>query len=119
MKLISSHEAFALACKGAKKPGIYLSINQPEEAGDTWEEGEIVKAAPYLKELKEKETGDFISLCVDGGGILLLDSDEEVSKLFRQTVGDDGPTKENPYDGPCRVYALTCNADGQLLTENT
>lgn len=26
---------------------------------------------------------------------------------------------ENAYDGPARVYASTCDPDGNLITENT
>jgi len=38
---------------------------------------------------------------------------------YYRTVGDDGPTKLNDYNGPCRIYALTCDPFGQLLNENT
>ena len=51
--------------------------------------------------------------------MLTFDTEKEMEKHYDLTVGDDGPTKYNSYDGECRVYALTCSNTGELLTENT
>jgi len=72
---------------------------------------ELHKAAPYLKDLDYSLINDNI--------ILTFDTEEEMDKYYNQTVGDDGPTKSNPYNGSCRIYALTCSPDGEMLTENT
>lgn len=74
---------------------------------------EVRKAAPYLE--GHDETIQFVA---DEVGYLLCDTREEMERLFGMTVGDDGPTKANTYDGPVRVYALTCGPDG-LENENT
>ena len=56
---------------------------------------------------------------LDGQAIFLFDTEEELDLAFDDMVGDDGPTNRNSYDGEIRVYALTCSASGELLTENT
>ena len=71
------------------------------------------EAAPYMAE------DGFNQMLCDGSGFLVFDSEEEMYRYYDQTVGDDGPTKSNPYDGPVRIYALTCGADGQTQSENT
>jgi hypothetical protein len=40
-------------------------------------------------------------------------------KAFWSVVGDDGPTKTNPYNGPVRVFACTYDPDGITMNENT
>lgn len=74
---------------------------------------EIQKAAPYIDPSTDAQ---FI---VEGGGVIICDDDAEMDRLYQSTVGDDGPTKTNPYNGPQRVYALTCSANGHPMNENT
>ena len=74
---------------------------------------EIMKAAPYLN------ISEHIQILADRSGYILCDSEEEMERLFELTIGDDGPTKTNSYDGPAKVYALTCDPTGQPLNENT
>jgi hypothetical protein len=62
---------------------------------------------------------DYDSLWYYGTCIVLFDTEEELLYAYNRTVGDDGPTKLNPYNGPARVYARTCDQDGNLITENT
>lgn len=50
---------------------------------------------------------------------VFFDTEAELDDAFDLTVGDDGPTPSNRYDGEARVYALTCSNTGQILTENT
>jgi hypothetical protein len=74
---------------------------------------EIENAAPYLKE-------HLPMLLVSGGeAYLFFDSEEDMNLCYHQTIGDDGPTETNSYDGPARVYALTCGPNGKLINENT
>ena len=57
----------------------------------------------------------------DGSGYLLFDSEKEMENIYYQTIGDDGPREQytNKYNGPAKVYMLTCNPDGQTMNENT
>lgn len=73
----------------------------------------LPKAAPYLDIAKHMQ------IMADGTGYMLFDSEEEMDHIYYQTVGDDGPTKLNPYNGSIKIYALTCNPDGQTMNENT
>lgn len=70
---------------------------------------EIVEAAPYLSSYQA---------LADGEAFLFFDTREELDEAYGQTVGDDGSVT-NSYGGPVRVYALTCNPQGDLETENT
>lgn len=74
---------------------------------------EICKAAPYLSTV---ETPNII---FDGYGFLSFDSEDECNHHFDLTVGDDGPTVLNTYNGEVRVYAMTCAPNGDLMNENT
>lgn len=96
---------------------MYIRIHEPEEWIDQGYPENLVeeykRALPYL---------DFNAhgqLLLNGYGILMFESEEEMNHHYNLTIGDDGPTELNPYAGPINVYALTCNARGQLLSENT
>ena len=80
------------------------------------DEKEVLQAAPCLKNLGNPDTSFFIQ---EGGGILVFDSEAEATESFHVIVGDDGPTKTNPYNGPVRVFACLCNSAGDLMTVNT
>ena len=108
MKIMTIHESMQALAKSLNKPCMYISW----DSDDNFEE-EICKAAPYLN-LEEH----FQILC-DGSAIIAFDSDGEMDKAFNQTVGDEGPTKQNKYNGEATVYALTCNAKGEIETVNT
>lgn len=125
MKVIKSDpsDLLEIIAKFHNKPCMYISFCYniegetdyiPEWGVIDWEE--ICKAAPYLKELKGN---DEFTLRINAFAYILCDNEEELDQLYCQTVGDDGPTKQNPYKGNARVYALTCDAGGRLGTENT
>lgn len=118
MKIIQHHEKFALACKGAEKFGMYISFPAVTNVNGK-KAKEILKAAPYLQELSKRSIGDFVTILLEGEATFFFDTLEEVQEMFHLTVGDDGPTKTNPYDGPCTVFALTCDNKGNLMSENT
>ncbi len=81
---------------------------------------ELAKAAPYLRAFEDGlEHGDVMGQTIaDELGVMIFDTAEEMDQHYNQTVGDDGPTELNKYDGPVRVYALTCGPEG-LRNENT
>lgn len=60
-----------------------------------------------------------IELMGHGSVYVTFPTEEEMRRVFGSVVGDDGPTATNPYDGPCRVYALCCSPEGKTLSENT
>lgn len=106
MTILDDDDALTELCRATKRWGMLISFDPDDHA-------EVMKAAPFLN----IETAAQV-LC-DGFGILLFDSEEECRTTYSETVGDDGPTVTNPYDGPARVYALTCGPDGEFRQENT
>ena len=110
-KNLSLYDALKAIAKGLDKPVLYISFMTPDvEYFDEWIEG-LKKAAPYLF---DEEGCKYLQIVADGQGYLVCESTAELERLFDLTVGDDGPTSTNSYDGPVRVYALT--SDGN---ENT
>jgi len=101
--------------KALNKPCMYITLDWFRSDGTTGDPKEILKAAPYL----DCDDNDHMQALSDGMAILVFDSEEEMEDHYQQTVGDDGPTEKNPYNGPGRVYALTCTASGELQNENT
>lgn len=110
MKIITWISALELLCKLSNQWGMYIHTFPPEEGPD-----ESTLAAPYIN----TDTQENIELWSAGTGFLLFDTEEEMLGYYNQTVGDDGPTETNDYEGETRVYALTCNNLGELQTENT
>jgi|SRR5579885_2969128 len=103
MKILSEVDALIDLAKRARCWILYVSFHC-----DDWEE--VKKAAPYLQ--------DHLQVLMDGHGCLICDSEEECYKYYNLTVGEDGPTATNPYDGPARVYALMIGPEG-CTSENT
>ena len=116
VKILESFELLPVLAKGLKKPVMFVSIYVPKvrtnQRFDQYYK-EVVKAAPYL-DLEQDAV--FIS---EEGGFIVFDKQDDMEKAFWATVGDDGPTKTNKYNGPVKVYAATCSAHGELLNENT
>jgi len=102
-------------CKATSRWGMYVSFQHQQHANSHYELsfGDLEKAMPYFDWQKHGQ------IFVDGCGYFLFDNEEECEEAFWSTVGDDGPTETNSYNGPVRVYALTCSPDGQLCNENT
>jgi len=112
---IDAEEMLALACRLTGKWGLLLRTSQHgDEAGrDLVEPGTgRIRPAPYLYIESLSGTGHEMLF-------LLFETEEDMSVCYRATVGDDGPTELNPYDGPARIYALTCGPDGVTGNENT
>lgn len=71
---------------------------------------EAIQAAPYL--------GHNYGVLYEGA-VIICENDAEQERLYEQTVGDDGPTGLNPYNGPVRIYACTISREGIVMMENT
>lgn len=111
MKLFSPLRVACEVARARKKPVLFLSFNpQQDHFAD-----DFMKAAPYL----DLDGNDTMQAVFDGYAIIVCDSDKERDKLYELTVGDDGPTMLNKYNGPVRIYALTIDRTGQTLNENT
>ncbi len=108
MQKLTIVEAMQLLAKSIGKSCMYVRF------GDEDLLTEIDKAAPYMN----LEDDNDQQIIFDGRGIIIFESEEMMEHAFSLTVGDD-PAERNTYRGPARVYALTCNANGELLTENT
>jgi hypothetical protein len=76
---------------------------------------ELPLAVPYLAH--DHET--ILELACGKSVIIVCDDHSELFELFNLTVGDDGPTETNPYDGSVSVYAMTCDENGNLGTTNS
>lgn len=107
MKYKSVNQMFRQVCKADNKFGllIYYYVEDLEN-------GELFKACPFL-------TREFISEASPQTHLTFyFNTEKELYSYFDQVVGDEGPTKLNPYNGPCLVYALTCDNEGNLLDVN-
>lgn len=93
--------------KALGKPVLYIYF------GLDFEMEEIIKAAPYLS---LREHGQAI---IEGSAVIVCETAQERDLLYYQTVGEDGPTKLNSYNGPCKIFALTISEKGEFLHENT
>lgn len=115
MKVYSfnTHESILqLACKATQKWGVAVSGFNPDYdvSYDEYEQ-----AALWLDLNDDTHKQAFW----DGFAIILCDTEEEMIKIYKQTVGDDGATELNPYNGSVRLYAKTCDPNGDLMSENT
>lgn len=104
-----SHVGQALA-KALKKPVLFLAF--PTDVDNFMH---VKNAAPYL-DMDDNETSQAV---LDGHAFIVCENEEELNRLYDLTIGDDGPTKANAYDGPIRIYALTIDKNGVLRNENT
>jgi hypothetical protein len=105
MHALSLYDGLQAMAKGLGKPVLYISFILPTY--DDWEPwiADLRKAAPYL--FDEDGTCKYIQILSDGEGYLVCDNVVELERLYDLTVGDDGPTSSNPYDGDVRVNAVT------------
>jgi hypothetical protein len=106
IKTNTTIELMQRICKAEKLYGIYISWIEDESRE------EVIKAAPYLDMDKN---WDVIANCM---GVIFFKTKRQCEKHFSMTKGDNR-NKVNTYNGPARVYALTCNDEGILETSNT
>lgn len=74
---------------------------------------EIEKAAPFLN--KEQAA----LLAMEEVLFLPFNIERAAEYAYNMVIGDDGPTELNKYDGPCRIYAVLWNPQGECVNENT
>lgn len=97
-------------CRQHQMWGMYASLCGSNETHHE----EVLRAAPWASE------GTALwNLTLEGCVFLFFSTEEEMRVVYLQTVGGDGPTETNPYNGPARVYALTCDPEGNTHNENT
>jgi hypothetical protein len=96
-------------CKTQGVFGLYLSVSMDS----TYDE--YRQAAPYLA----NDPVLWIQFQLKGWVLLTFKFEKECDAYYRQTVGDDGPTKTNSYNGPARVYACKIKPYSGITAENT
>jgi hypothetical protein len=118
---MSTADLMATYCKLTGKYAMLISLPEVDfyecfRLGKNWDHGaffdHLKQAAPYLfEDYGEDVMGGILS---DNIGVLIFDTEEEMNLYYRRTVGDDGALDKrcNKYDGPVRVYAMTCGPDG-------
>jgi hypothetical protein len=121
-------EILKTLCKKKRMWGMYLHLP------NVWDEHEYraifgpkAKIATHARKMAIGIRNAAPYLAVQNYGLgmyeeniyLFFKTEKEMKRYYDMTVGDDGPTKLNPYKGKVRIYALTCSRRGQTLTENT
>lgn len=104
-------------CIATNKWGLYLLNNTAYNMKDANSEQiavESFKAAPYLDINEHPYFGYTDETCY-----LLFDTEEECYEKYNLTVGDEGPTSTNSYEGPGNVYAMMVSNLGEGMNENT
>ena len=109
MLAYSKIEVLEALCIATKKWGLFISIFDDDNPVLFQE---IVKAASFL------DYDNHGQIIVDKEGWFLFNSEKDMEEAYSKCVGRDGPTKLNSYEGDVVVYALTCDPEGYLITEN-
>lgn len=117
MKLLYSWHKFAeLYCRAT---GRWVVCFSPWFDGESFDNGssygEMLKAAPILADPAEPDAGQVIT---DGMGFIVCGDESQAIHEYNRIVGDDGPTAENPYNGPVHIYACIFGPSG-CTNENT
>jgi hypothetical protein len=114
-KILTSTDLFLSHARHTGQHGLLLSWTPADVHNVSIESAmeEIARAAPIL------EGVELITLIAERELYRYYDSEEACYEDFCRIVGDDGPTDLNDYDGPERVYALTCDNKGNFRCENT
>lgn len=109
------HEALSRLCKATGKYGLYLSFDPSEEFSPQ----DHQEACPFLDLSDVASDNEDWQALMDEHMFVLCEDYEECYRLFESVVGDEGPTKTNPYNGDCRVFAMTINNNGEIENTNT
>jgi len=114
-EMLDRDDVLRALCRLKGKYGMLLHLRQasPEARRDFFGPNDAVRPAPYLTR------DDIIAGQFDDFMWTFFDTREDMEACYEATVGPDGPTPSNRYDGPACVLAVTCGPDGELLNENT
>lgn len=107
MEILDNVAVLQALAKSIHKHCMYINF----QCADNTEE--VYKAAPYLVSMANP------NILYTKFAYFTFENEAEMWKAYDETVGDDGPTWINRYDGPAQVFALTCNTDGKILACNT
>ena len=119
MNIITETSQITQAIAKANEKWVLYILFSVEYGEDTLaEQAELEKAAPYLKTLRETDYPAYHHLRSEGRAWFVFDTELECYGYFHQTVGDNGPTNINDYNGSCKVFAMTCDPFGELQNEN-
>jgi hypothetical protein len=124
MNILSRTKLIAQFAKLSNKWIVYLSWGG-YYLSDRFDYQELLKAAPYLNtdlmqdEQAKEEIESAIIWSTDNNAILTCETEEEAFYYFDRTVGDDGPTKFNNYQGRANIYAEIIDNNGNSITVNT
>lgn len=106
------HEMFRLYCKAHNKCGIYLAWNNYTlRFDDQWEECQEA----LIRDMAEPYSSNdelILQLASARWAVILLDTqcEKALHREYLQFQGDDTGGQ---------IYALSCNAKGELINENT
>jgi hypothetical protein len=128
-KVLSAIEVAQVLAKALNKPILYVShldffTDDPnQDFSEYLDDNKTFKAAPYLN---LHEHGRCM---LENSAVIVCEDETTMQHLYHLTYGDDSVTDEMikarssidfpVYRGEHRVYALTINANGEILTENT
>ena len=118
MECFEKDDMLEKLCKVSKQYGMFIEFDRAllmccKERSFDDSIKELYRAAPYLE---KKECKHIIP---SGSGFFLFENEDELNEYYNQTVGYDGPTELNKYDGYFRVYAYAVNPNGEVYKENT
>jgi len=113
MQVLSLHDTASALARASGKHVVYLEVHcwSFRHGSLLLDTSELFEAAPALKQNHQA--------AADGYAFVVCDSLEEMQRVYDSTVGDDGPTDANSYEGAAKVYALTVYPDGEFGNENT
>jgi hypothetical protein len=100
MKTMNMKDMLQALSKATRKPHMLLSWNQEADFEN------FFHSVPYLPE------NDAWKLFWDGQIVIPYKSERTMNRHLEATLGDGS-------GAPVEVYALTCNAKGKLVGENT
>lgn len=93
-------------------PLLFLSFHEAHDDDFDYWVPELQMAAPYLS------GPEATMLFIEGRLTLRCHTIDRMETMLNQTVGHDGPTALNDYEGNARIYACSV-ANGEARNENT
>jgi hypothetical protein len=111
MEILDEHTVFEKYIKATKSWGVMLSWGQDFKEEDFPEAEELNKACPKLDIMEVQRLYTEMLF-------IKFDKELEAREFFGTVVGEDGPTKTNPYNGPIKIYSCLFGPFG-CVAENS